>query len=93
MPENNLEVSRYLHHVNTTLYPGLIDAAEEWLTEGWGLDDATPPTLATAIINNALDDSTDPKARAQMLVIAQNILNFHYRGGEWVEKTMATAGG
>jgi hypothetical protein len=92
MPENNLEVCGYLMRVNRDIYPGLIDAAEEWVKEGWGQESATPPKLATAIINQANDDGMVPIAREQMLTVATNILNFFYRGAEWTEKPLPKEG-
>ncbi len=71
----------YMEKVNKTIWPGLIDAAEEWVIDGWGLRKSDPVSIATAIINNAMDSSTVPVARQQQITIAQNILNLHFKGG------------
>jgi len=76
----------YLERVNKELYPGLIDCASAWVVEGWGIDNYTPISLATAILNEARSVDTAPLAKEQMTTVALNILNFAAQGGEWVEK-------
>jgi hypothetical protein len=90
------EAAKYIKSVNRTIYPGLIDAATEWVMEGWCCDDASPPMLATAIINQAMFDQGDSPeeavAREQMLTVAANILNYYFRPSQWIEKPIpATA--